>query len=96
MGIQERGAWHLHVLLFAPPSFGPLKELRRFVSSSWYEVCGKLCEGHLLARTHVDEVRKWKSATSYVERYLAKPEQFPEGVETGRVWGSMERGNAPC
>jgi hypothetical protein len=22
-----------------------------------------------------------------VERYVAKPEQFPEGVETGRVWG---------
>ncbi len=22
-----------------------------------------------------------------MERYVAKPEQFPEGVETGRVWG---------
>jgi len=22
-----------------------------------------------------------------VERYVAKPEQFPKGVETGRVWG---------
>ena len=26
-------------------------------------------------------------ATSYMERYVAKPEVFPEGVETGRVWG---------
>jgi hypothetical protein len=22
-----------------------------------------------------------------MERYVAKPEQFPEGVETGRIWG---------
>ena len=22
-----------------------------------------------------------------MERYVAKPEDFPEGVETGRVWG---------
>jgi hypothetical protein len=22
-----------------------------------------------------------------MERYVAKPERFPEGVETGRVWG---------
>ena len=29
----------------------------------------------------------WRSATSYMEKYVAKPEMFPEGVETGRVWG---------
>jgi hypothetical protein len=32
-------------------------------------------------------VKKWKQATSYVERYMAKPEEFPRGLETGRVWG---------
>jgi len=32
-------------------------------------------------------VKKWKQATSYAERYLAKPEEFPEGLETGRIWG---------
>ena len=87
MGIQERGAWHFHLLLFVPPSFGPLRELRHFIASSWYEICGKLSEGHLLAGTHVEEVRSWSRATSYMERYVAKPERFPEGVETGRVWG---------
>ena len=71
-----------------PPSFGSLKELRLFIASSWYEICGKLSEGHLLAGTHVEEVRNWRSATSYVEKYVAKPERFPEGVETGRVWGT--------
>ena len=35
----------------------------------------------------MEEVRSWKQATSYMERYVAKPEDFPEEVETGRVWG---------
>ena len=73
--------------MVVPPSFGSVVELRRFIASSWYEICGKLCEGHLLAGTHVEEIRKWSSATSYMEKYVAKPEMFPEGVETGRVWG---------
>ncbi len=32
-------------------------------------------------------VKRWKQATSYVERYLAKPEKFPKGLQTGRIWG---------
>ena len=32
-------------------------------------------------------MKKWKQATSYVERYMAKPEEFPEGLQTGRIWG---------
>ncbi len=87
MGIQQRGAWHFHLLLFVPSSFGSLKELRPFVASSWYEICGKTSEGHLLAGTHVEEVRSWKKATSYAERYVAKQEKFPEGLRTGRIWG---------
>jgi hypothetical protein len=87
LGIQKRGAWHFHLLLFVPPSFGKVKELRHFIASSWYEICGEVSEEHLLAGTHVEEVRSWRKATSYMERYVAKPEQFPEGVETGRVWG---------
>ncbi len=35
LGIQRRGAWHFHLLLFVGQSFGPLKGLRRFVSTSW-------------------------------------------------------------
>jgi hypothetical protein len=87
MGIQRRGAWHFHLLLFVGPSTGPIGELRRFISSSWYEVTGKVSEGHLRAGTRVEAVKKWKQATSYVERYMAKPEEFPEGLETGRIWG---------
>jgi hypothetical protein len=32
-------------------------------------------------------VRSWRKATSYAEKYLAKKEVFPEGSETGRIWG---------
>jgi hypothetical protein len=87
LGIQGRGAFHFHLLLFVGPSFGSVDELRRFISRSWYEVTGKVSEGHLRAGTRVEVAKKWKQATSYVERYLAKPEKFPEGVETGRIWG---------
>jgi hypothetical protein len=90
LGIQKRGAWHFHLLLFVGAvgaSFGSVDKLRRFISSSWYEVTGKVSEGHLRAGTRVEAVKKWKQATSYVERYMAKPEVFPEGLETGRIWG---------
>jgi hypothetical protein len=87
MGVQKRGAWHFHLLLFVRQSVGSVGELRRFISSSWYEVTGKVSEGHLRAGTRVEAVKKWKQATSYIERYMAKPEEFPQGLETGRIWG---------
>ena len=87
MGIQQRGAWHFHLLLFVGSSLGSIGELRRFISSSWYEVTGKVSEGHLRTGTRVVAVKRWKEATSYVERCLAKVEEFPEGLQTGRIWG---------
>jgi hypothetical protein len=87
MGIQRRGAFHFHLLLFVPLSFGSVREARRFASSSWYEVCGEISEGHLHAGTRVEVVRTWKRVTSYAEKYLAKKGEFPEGSETGRIWG---------
>ena len=87
MGIQKRGAFHFHLLLFVPRAFGSVRELRHFISTSWYEVCGKVPEGHLHAGTRVEQIRNWKQATSYAERYLAKEEEFPAGLETGRIWG---------
>jgi hypothetical protein len=92
LGIQRRGAWHFHLLLFVGSSVvgssvGSIGELRRFISSSWYEIAGKVSEGHLRAGTRVETVKRWKQVTSYVERYMAKPEEFPEGLKTGRIWG---------
>ena len=87
LGIQRRGAWHFHLLLFVSPSLGSVVELRKFIALSWYEICGEVSGSDLQAGSHVQEVRKWRSATSYMEKYVAKPERFPEEVETGRVWG---------
>jgi hypothetical protein len=61
--------------------------VRHFISSSWYEVTRKVSEGHLRAGTRVVAVQRWREVTSYVERYMAKPEEFPEGLQTGRIWG---------
>jgi hypothetical protein len=74
LGIQERGAWHFNLLLFVPSSFNSVVEIRNYIASSWYEICGELSEGHLLAGTHVQEVKSWRRATSYMEKYVAKPE----------------------
>ena len=87
LGIQKRGAWHFHLLLFLGPSIGLIDKLRHSISSSWYEVTGNISEGYLRAGTRVVAVKRWKQATSYVERYMAKPEEFPEGLQTGRIWG---------
>src|SRR5215204_797182 len=59
MGIQKRGAWHFHLLLFVGPFIGPIGELRRFISSSWYEVTGRVSEGHLRTGTRVEAVKRW-------------------------------------
>lgn len=88
MGVQGRGAWHFHLILFALPPFGSVWRLRLFASSAWYEVCGKVSEGHSRAGTNVEEVRYWRRGTSYAERYLARKEGYPEGIATGRVWGT--------
>ena len=42
LGIQKRGAWHFHLLMFVGPTFGSIGELRSFISSSWYEITGKV------------------------------------------------------
>jgi hypothetical protein len=87
MGIQKRGAFHFHLLLFVEPSLVSVRGLRSFVTASWYEICGEVSEGHLRAGTHTEVGRSWKQATSYAERYLAKEEESPADLETGRIWG---------
>jgi hypothetical protein len=96
MGIQRWGAWHFHLLLFVSPSCDSLKQIRHFMASSKYKICGEVGEGHLLKGAHVEEVRTWRKATSYVEKYMAKEEVFPEGVETGRIWGVWNKKLLPA
>ncbi len=86
LGVQRRGAPHVHLLIYAPPSFCKLKELRRFIASAWREVIGEIPEEDHSAGTCVDQLRTWR-ATERVGRYIAKEEKFPAGLITGRVWG---------
>ena len=95
LGIQRRGAFHFHMLVFVPRSFGRIDTLRSFISSSWYEICGEVSEGHLLAGTRVEEIRTWRKVTSYAEKYLAREEQFPDDLQTGRIWGMWNKERLP-
>jgi hypothetical protein len=95
LGIQKRGAWHFHLLLFVGPSFGTIGELRRVISSSWYEVTGKVSDGHLHAQTRVVAVQRWKQATSYAERYMAKPEEFLMDYRRAGSGGYGTRNSSP-
>jgi hypothetical protein len=42
MGIQKRGAFHFHLLLFLPPPFGSLQELRHFTRLPGTRFAGRL------------------------------------------------------
>lgn len=50
-------------------------------------MCGEVDERNLSAGTSVEEVKTWRNVTTYAERYVAKPEEFPEGIVRGRIWG---------
>ncbi|MDP9437147.1 MAG: hypothetical protein M3P49_00115 [Actinomycetota bacterium] len=94
LGIQTRGAWHFHLLVFLPHSRGLLPNLRRFLASNWCEVRGEVFGGHPKSGTRVDERRGYEAFTS-AGRYLGKKEEFPEGLRTGRVWGTWRAGLLP-
>lgn len=62
---------HFHILLFLDRpclSKASLEEMRYFVASSWYEVCGKICDDHLAAGTRVTRIwsrKDWDRLTRY-------------------------------
>jgi hypothetical protein len=94
MGIQRRGAWHFHLLLFVGPSFGTVGQLRRFISSSWYEVTGKISEGHLRTGTRVEAVRKWRG--DELRRALhGQARGVSPRVADGQDLGDLERRTPP-
>jgi hypothetical protein len=82
---QKRGAPHFHLLVFLD---APISEVRQFVSSAWYESCGRICPEHLRAGTQVAPVRTWRRVMGYASKYLGKVEVLASGVESpGRFWG---------
>jgi len=102
MEFQVRGAPHFHLLIFfstfLPISKSTLFEVRDFVASAWFEVCGKISEEHLEAGTSVERVRSLVG----LMKYMAKPETLQEsqegtedpageGLGVGRRWGAWNR-----
>ena len=92
LGIQDRDAWHFHLLVFLPHSRGLQADLRSFLASNWRELRGE--EGHPKSGTYVDERRCYEAFTS-AGRYLARKEEFPEGAKTGRIWGTWRAESLP-
>ena len=92
----RKGAWlpHFHILIFA--DLQPI-QLYEEVSSTWWEVCGRLSDAHRAAGTQVQQARSWREAISYLAKYMGKPEQFVgTPAETmGRFWGVSGRKNLP-
>lgn len=90
---QERGAPHLHVILWGPGlSNVGARAFAEWVSSSWASVVGHRDsverEKHLRAGTRVERMRE--RHFGYAVKYAAKMQQkrVPEGFrDVGRFWG---------
>lgn len=89
-----RVAPHYHLLIWG----ATCKEIRSYLPGAWWEVCGRLCDAHLLAGTRVEVIRTWGGVAGYVSKYMAKEEQLPqlEDAQTiGRFWGVINRDVIP-
>lgn len=93
---QERGAPHLHLLLWFEDSTArisdPTQRLWRFrnnVAWCWNEIVDPSDYEHLEAGTSVEPCKNLRHLTGYLSKYVAKTEQIqPAPAGIGRVWGS--------
>jgi hypothetical protein len=81
---------HFHLLVWGVSA----SDLRTWVSRSWYEVCGSGDAKHLRAGTSTERLKSWNGVISYVSKYIAKLDKFPQNW-TGRVWGIVGRSSIP-
>lgn len=75
---------HFHVLVFLDAD---VKEMAGWLSTAWYESCGKLDPLHEKAGTSVSRVNTWAGVRSYLSKYMAKTETLQPGQPCGRLWG---------
>lgn len=81
---------HYHLLVYGVSAV----DLRKWTSEAWYQVCDSGDEKHLKAGTSVERLKSWNGVISYVSKYIAKLDKFPDDW-TGRVWGIVGRNNMP-
>lgn len=92
---QERGAPHLHLLLWFEDSSAVVRDprwrLQRFrnnVAWCWNEIVDPSDMEHLEAGTSVERCKNLRHLTGYLSKYVAKTEQIvPAPAGIGRVWG---------
>jgi hypothetical protein len=72
---------HFHLLVYNVE----FTDFMVWIKTAWWESCGRLSDAHLRAGTSVTGCDSVQHVTSYVAKYLAKPEAFK--LDVGRVWG---------
>ena len=95
---QARGAPHFHVLLFNVEWLS-----WKWVGATWARVVARTSSGglnrdiaHEQAGTEVRRCRSWRSAASYVAKYMAKTDGAAAPWENpGRFWGIFGREHLP-
>jgi hypothetical protein len=93
--MQKRGAPHFHLLVFGVAFLECC-----CVAHAWWQIVGSQQASHLAAGTQIKACRRWREATGYMAKYMAKPQE--EGLTIpdlwklpGRFWGVWGRKNMP-
>jgi hypothetical protein len=81
---------HWHLLVWGMG----FKELRDWLPSAWYEVCGRICPEHLQAGVSVERLRCWNAVMAYTSKYIAKVVEEGEFTH-GRAWGVINPDRIP-
>ncbi len=87
---QRRGAPHIHLMLRGVRVYRPMQ---RWVSETWYRICGTGDERHLRAGTRLERIRNPNGARNYAVKYASKMVQksVPEAYRNvGRFWGNTK------
>jgi hypothetical protein len=92
---QRRGAPHVHVLTDYPlPSRRTdKKNVQRWVSQRWYDICNSGDPKHLVAGTRIERLRNRDNPGAYAVKYASKMEQkhVPKDYRNvGRFWGHTQ------
>lgn len=84
---------HFHLLVWGVEDVD-IEEVREFVASAWWSLCGKLSEAHRRAGTRVERIRSINGVFWYAAKYLSK-EVADQNLQVGRWWGVKGKQNLP-
>lgn len=83
---------HMHLLVWGLYKVD-IEEIREFVRSAWWKVCGELSEDHFKAGTRVERLRLHNGTIAYISKYMGK--ETAGDLKVGRWWGVKGRANLP-